>query len=229
MSYIVSMIAIMATRIIAATMGLFFYYLLFRLIFRRNPGKPPEIHATEQIFYPVRFYVPALKLAWEYVSLVIFMISWELWVLNYWAAGKDFAIAFLAFALIISLLPFEKKVKRVIVSAGGITLEYRKGGSAHFASGQLVGCKGKCLYFEDLDGARKKVKLAFLCREDRQAVMRDLERRARTGEKMNDIEQCREWTGFGLKEAPLLYENPGDPGSLMLHWIYYWRNGWRCR
>ena len=195
MPFVVYMIAMMTMEVIAATIGLTFYYFMFWLIFQRKSGKPKELRADEHVYYPVRFYVPLSKILCEYIAFVIIMVSFQSWILNYWDKGKDFAVVGLACALIASFLPLEKKVKRVVVNAKGITLEYRVGGYAQYETKQYADCVGKCLYFEGPNGTRKKVQLRFLCGEDRNAVVQDLKLLKQTGKLMPEtaVNVMEEW------------------------------------
>ena len=259
----VSVVFSLITEVISTTMGLAFYYFLFWMFFLRKPGKPKEVRANEHVYYPVRFYIPILKILGVYSALMIIMVSLKLWIRGYWAGGRDVVIVCAVYGLIILFIPAEKNVKRVLVNTEGITLECRVGGNIHYAAKQYMGYEGISLYFEDPSGVRKTVKLRRWCREDRFAIVQDLnmlkqtgkltgatatkadeERRManqrfleekqklyadtkryeaylkeeaskrlsssqkqdlvrmlQSGDKMNAIKQCREWTGLGLKEA----------------------------
>ena len=259
----VSVVFSLITEVISTTMGLAFYYFLFWMFFLRKPGKPKEVRANEHVYYPVRFYIPILKILGVYSALMIIMVSLKLWIRGYWAGGRDVVIVCAAYGLIILFIPAEKNIKRVIVNTEGLTLECKVGGNIHYAAERYMGYEGISLYFEDPSGIRKTVKLRRLCREDRYAVIQDLnmlkqtgrltasaatnaeeERRKanqqfleekqklyadtkryeaylkeeaskrlstsqkqdlvrmlQSGDKMNAIKQCREWTGLGLKEA----------------------------
>jgi|GEM_PF-2439895 ribosomal protein L7/L12 len=265
----VSVVFSLITEVISTTMGLAFYYFLFWMFFLRKPGKPKEVRANEHVYYPVRFYIPILKILGVYSALMIIKVSLKLWIQGYWAGGRDVVIVCAVYGLIILFIPTEKNVKRVIVNTEGITLECRVGGNIHYAAKQYMGYEGIHLYFEDPSGIRKTVKLRRWCREDRFAIVQDLnmlkqtgkltgatatnaeeERRKanqqfleekqklyadtkryeaylkeeaskrlstsqkqdlvrmlQSGDKMNAIKQCREWTGLGLKEAKDVVEH----------------------
>jgi len=177
----VSVIAWLAMEIIGTTCGLAFYFFLFRLIFQRTPSKPKELRANEHVYYPMRFYVPFSKIACEYIAFVIITVSFQLWIRNYWAGGRELLIIGVVFALIGAFLPLGKKVKRVIINVEGLTLEWSMGGSAHYGLKQYVGEGTKYLCFDCPGGPMKKVNLSFLCWEDRNAVLQDVTLLRKTG------------------------------------------------
>ena len=169
------------TEMISTTMGLVFYYVLFRLLIGRLPRRQKEVGAYEHVYYPKRFYVPALKVASIYLSFMITVISLRLWLQRFWDGGQYVGIASLLLGVIAFVIPFQKKVNRVVVNKEGLTLEYRAGGSAHYAPEQYADCQNKRLYFEDASGSRKAVQLGFLYSEDMYAVAQDMSVLKQTG------------------------------------------------
>ena len=133
----VSVVFSLITEVISNTMGLAFYYFLFWMFFLRKPGKPKEVRANEQVYYPVRFYIPILKILGVYSALMIIKVSLKLWIQGYWAGGRDVVIVCAVYGLIILFIPTEKNVKRVLVNTEGITLECRVGGNTHYAAKQF--------------------------------------------------------------------------------------------
>lgn len=221
MPYMVKIIALATMEIIPATMGLMFYYFLFRLIFLRSPSKPKEIQPDEHVYYPLRIYIPVLKIVIGYIVFIIILVSFQLWRMGYLEKGWNAVIICLTCGLIASFLPCEKKVKRVIVNAEGMTLEYRGGGLARYEPKLYLSNDGKCLYFEDQNGIRKTVKLRFLCRDDRNAVIQDLNALKQTGKltpvagskaqekEWDAIEEWRKANQQFLEEKQKLYADPG--------------------
>ena len=181
MPYMVRIIALATMEIIPATMGLLFYYFLFRLIFLRKPSKPREIRPVEHVYYPLLIYIPVLKIVIGYIVFIIAFVSFQLWHRGYWEKGWNAVIVCLTCGMFVSLLPGGKKVKCVIVNAGGMTLEYRKGSTVRYEPKHYISSDGKCLYFVDENGTRRTVKLRFLCREDRNAIAQDLNLLKQTG------------------------------------------------
>ena len=196
MPYIVIVISKLAVEVITATLGVMFYYVLFKLIFQQKPVKPKEIRENEHIYYPFRFYVPMAKLICEYIGLVLIMVSLQLWLREDWAVGRDVGIVCIAYALVVLFVPFEKKVNRVIVNNEGITLECYKGVPFHYSPDQYEGGEGKNLYFSGPEGKCKTEKLHFLCREDREAVVQDMNKLKKDGrlteERFSTVQELRE-------------------------------------
>lgn len=261
MSFLVLMILVVAKEVIPAIFGMFMYFFIFKTIFPPKAKKPKELRANEHVYYPMRFFISVWKLSAEYILMIAFLTSFRLWSMSYWSAGKNVAIGSLTIGLILIFLPFERKVKRVIVDAKGVTIEYRYGASVSYSPQQYVKCEKRHLVFQDAGGAQRPVSFRFLCMDDRYAVgedlnalkqtgkfpaaakleeaqkkadqqfheekqrlyantkryaaylqkeaaerltglqMQELVRMIKSGDKMNAIKRCREWTGLGLKEA----------------------------
>ena len=109
----VSVVFSLITEVISTTMGLAFYYFLFWMFFLRKPGKPKEVRANEHVYYPVRFYIPILKILGVYSALMIIKVSLKLWIRGYWAGGRDVVIVCAVYGLIILFIPTEKNIKRM--------------------------------------------------------------------------------------------------------------------
>lgn len=182
MSDLMKYAIMISIRSLSSIIGLFFYYLIFWLIFRSKPRRPKEILTDKHIYYPVRFTFHGGKFFCQFITYAVAVASFETGMMTNGDTYKTVAAFSILLCILFTILPFQKKVDRVVADGSGVTIQYRRGDSISFPARGYAGYRQKQLIFLDENGSEKTVPFPFLCRDDLMALAHDLDLLKRSGE-----------------------------------------------